>query len=343
MTVEIRTFKPTDRKAWNEYVATRDQATVYHSLAWRDVVRKQYGFRDYYVLAKADGQLKGIFPIFLVSNFSGRRMISLPVSMWGGPVAEDKKTLRMLIAYATRFAKKNSASLDFVSHTKLQLTGLSCSQPEMRAIVELQYASMSDFLDKHFARSKERHKVKKAARKAKKEGVTLHMGKHGLVEQYHNLYLTHRKRLGLPVPSRLYLERILDTIQSRVVVCYQHGSPVAGALILEDGDSFYLAEGVANEKGKRCHAVDLYMWRILEESLRRHKKRLDLGGSFVENEGLRRFKRKWGAKEFPIYRYATLVGSPNDKDRKLRGVPFWDKLPDGLIKVLSPLVIRWFY
>ncbi len=83
--MEICELKNSDEKAWDEYVLNHPDSTFYHQTGWKHVVEKSYGHKPYYLLAKEDGVIKGVLPLFFMKSLLfGRKLVSLPFAPYGG-------------------------------------------------------------------------------------------------------------------------------------------------------------------------------------------------------------------------------------------------------------------
>ena len=75
--------------AWDRYVATRPEATVYHLSAWAALVERVFGHRTRYLAASAGGDIVGILPVVLFRTpLFGRFATSMPFVNYGGIVAD---------------------------------------------------------------------------------------------------------------------------------------------------------------------------------------------------------------------------------------------------------------
>ncbi len=68
--MEIFELKNTDEKSWDEYVLNHPDSTFYHQTGWKRVVEKSYGHKPYYLLAKDDGVIKGVLPLFFMNGWT---------------------------------------------------------------------------------------------------------------------------------------------------------------------------------------------------------------------------------------------------------------------------------
>ena len=108
--MEICELKKEDENAWDEYVLTHPSSTVYHQLRWKNVVMRSYGHKPYYLLAKEDGKIRGLLPLFLMKNLLfGRKIVSVPFAPYGGAIGDNKEIEDFLIEHAVNVTKGSDA------------------------------------------------------------------------------------------------------------------------------------------------------------------------------------------------------------------------------------------
>jgi CelD/BcsL family acetyltransferase involved in cellulose biosynthesis len=78
------------------------------------------------------------------------------------------------------------------------------------------------------------------------------------------------------------------------------GRPVAGILCLRFGRHVVYKYGASDERFQHLRANNLVMWEALRHYAATGHTLFDFGRTSLDNEGLRRFKRSWGATEATV-------------------------------------------
>src|SRR5262245_63589443 len=125
--VSVRLVQVEDRQRWTDFVERAPDATLYHQIAWRDVIEKCFKQRAYYWIAENPAEeVMGVLPaVRLRSVFFGDYIVSLPYFTYGGPSAVDSATRSALISAAIETAKSEG-----ISHIEFR-----CQQPESMGLV----------------------------------------------------------------------------------------------------------------------------------------------------------------------------------------------------------------
>ena len=93
--------------AWDNYVNRHPSTTLFHLTAWKQVVEKTFGFKACYLFAEEDGVVRGVLPLFLVSNMlQGKSLVSTPFAVYGGPCADNPAIASLLRSAACRMAEE---------------------------------------------------------------------------------------------------------------------------------------------------------------------------------------------------------------------------------------------
>jgi len=110
MKLEVYELKKEEEKAWDSYIYKSSNSTFYHQLGWRNVVKKTYKHKPIYLVAKENGEIKGVLPLFLMrSVIFGKKLVSVPFAPYGGACADDGIAEKMLIEEAIRITRGLSA------------------------------------------------------------------------------------------------------------------------------------------------------------------------------------------------------------------------------------------
>ena len=122
---------------------------------------------------------------------------------------------------------------------------------------------------------------------------------------FYRLYgLTHRRH-GVPVQPwawfRALWEEVIRRDQGFLTLALYEGRVVAGALFLTDGHTVVYKYGATDYRFQRLRPNDLLFYEEIQRAWRAGCRAFDLGRVGPGEEGLKTYKRKWGAREIPLY------------------------------------------
>jgi serine/alanine adding enzyme len=82
-------------------------STFYHQIGWKSVVEKTYKHKPVYLIAKEEGEIKGVLPLSsMKSMFFGKKLVSVPFAPYGGVCADNEATEKALIEDVKRIMEE---------------------------------------------------------------------------------------------------------------------------------------------------------------------------------------------------------------------------------------------
>lgn len=337
MKTTIEPLTDATRDAWQAYVAGSPGATFYHTLAWHDSVVSSFGHRPHYLLARRQGLVVGVLPMFFVRSWiAGRLLVSLPYSVYGGAVHDDDDDGAALLEEAKTLADRlNVRCVDFRSVTA-SLPGLTVVdryatfRKELPDRVEDVLTSLP-------------RKARAAARAGRtKHGLTVEFGDELLTTVY-ELYSRSMRRLGSPnYPFSFFRALVDSTPDTHVVSLVRHkGRPAAGLVTFLFRNEVLPYFSGCLETLDRYGINNVLYLTLMEWAVEHGYRQFDFGRTRKGNLGSFDFKRHQGFEpqtlEYQIYvppgqRAPELVPGKGPfalAQRLYRRIPLWMTRPMG--------------
>lgn len=300
--MEVRALTAAEEPAYAAFLAGRPEALVFHSLPYRDLLCEHLGCRAEYLVAVDAGELRGALPVMWLENVAN----SLPFfGSHGGVLGDDARaTAALLDAWDERATDPGTAAATLV---------------ENPFAVPLPREPAHDLLDERLnqATALRRPVLELAApsagrnvRRAAKEGVVAAVAQDGLAELA-ALHGEHMARIGgrakdpaffAAIPRHFARGREFD-----VYLAHAGGEIAAALLVFWAGEvTEYFCPAIAHAH-RAAQPLAAILARAVEDARARGLAWWNWGGSRASQDGVRRFKRKWGARAVP-YRYFCRVG-----------------------------------
>jgi FemAB-related protein (PEP-CTERM system-associated) len=328
---------------WDRFVLQQPRATFFHQTAWMKVMTETYGYRPYYFYAERDGQVSGVAPVFLISNWvSGRSLISLPFAVYGGVVAADSETEQALVDKLEALARDLKAGF-------LELRNRA-QDPYKDYHANPRYATFTIPLisDTERLRASFPKDIRYMIRKGEKAGLETRLGFDQL-DEFYKLMSINLRRLGTPAFPKALFENLIRYYGNDVelMLAYDGKRAIAGAMSFNFRDSTQPYYFGSLEEAKGLAANNFLWWRLIERGARQGFRTFDFGRSKKES-GNFEFKKKWNPKIETLGYQIRLFGdkelpnvSPNSPKFR-RATDLWKKLPLGVTRIVGPRVVRWF-
>ena len=202
--------KAQERLAWDEFVRSSPDGTIFHLLAWRRVVEEVFRHAPHYLFAARNGEIRAVLPLFEIWGLLvGHVLISVPYGVYGGLCGSDPDARTALLDKAKELAVQLK-----VRYVELRHLHAPAAHLPTTSFFDTFVIPITDSPDANMANipRKRRAMIREGARR----GLEARLGWQPLSEFY-EIYARNRQRLGAPPFSlRLGYERHKLTMQLRV-------------------------------------------------------------------------------------------------------------------------------
>jgi CelD/BcsL family acetyltransferase involved in cellulose biosynthesis len=284
-----------DDGRWSAFVASRADATPFHTASWVSVVADCYGFGSFALTIERDGEIVAGLPVIELGSGRRRRWLSLPFTDRCGPLLAPGVA-------AGDFA----AALEQTRRSEgLARIELRCAVPagSGHALPCGYWHELELNPDAEVIRGRLHQLRRRLLARASAEGVVSRTSaeRSDLCEVFFDLHVATRKRLGVPVqPRRLFellWERMIAPGNAFVQLAYLGDVPIAAGVFLTSGSRVTSKYVARNDSYARAGGVDAMYWGAIQWGCENGRQVFDFGRTESGNEGLRKFKLGWGATE----------------------------------------------
>lgn len=333
MTIFFEKLKKVDEPKWEKFVSDHKLATMYHLLGWREVIKKTYKLKDFYLVAKEGKKIVGLFPSFLIKNpLKPNKIISLPYCNYGGSISINNKINHLFV----KFLK-----------TKYQIKEIEIRslQDEYQLPFKKGYVTSILDLNKNLEEiwSNLDKKLRNQIRKAEKYKIDFKSGLN-LINDFYPLYSQTMKRLGTPCHGKKFFTEITKQFaeQSNIFMIYFQKKPIAGLFSFNFNKVFSDPWAASDSNFFYLCPNDFLYWETIKWAHQNNFLFFDFGRS-TQNSGVHKFKKQWGTKTVPLYYYSL-----SDKKIKRKFIQaekiftkYWSSLPLFTTNRLGPILRKY--
>jgi len=204
---------------WEDFIETIPEATFYHTIEWKKIIEKSFGFVPAYLTIKDQGEIAGVCPGFVTTPLGFRIFTSLPNSDYGGPLfskAHLARGMTFLRNFLTGYCSENG-----ISHSKLCLLGDSPKQflempfthiDRSKGIVEIDLkATPPEFIWSKLLSGEVRRRIKRF----ENDGFRLEqIRSRSELEEFYCLYRSNMRYIHAPEYSYRFFENIWSKMSS---------------------------------------------------------------------------------------------------------------------------------
>jgi FemAB-related protein (PEP-CTERM system-associated) len=310
--------------------------------AWPSVLARGLGHAPYCLEVVEADRTRGFLALADVSGFLfGRFLVSLPYLNYGGPVADDEDTTRILIDRAVQLA--DTLNVRYLELRHEQATAHPALQHSRTDKVHMRLDLPGEWSQLWKAIGS---KVRNQVQKGEKNGLAVSWGGQELLGAFYAVFSRNMRDLGTPVYGRRLFTAILEQFPDRTEFCVVRAGkePVAAALLLHGWGVTEVPSASSLRSHNHTCANMLMYWHLLKRAMERGQDVFDFGRS-SEDSPTMRFKKQWGASpaasEWQFYvRRGEMGGMQKESPRYQRLIRWWQRLPVAVTRMVGPLIVR---
>jgi CelD/BcsL family acetyltransferase involved in cellulose biosynthesis len=338
--VKLRLADPLQVEHWDELLRTHPESTIFHSQGWARVLATTYKYTPLYLVAADSHRLWALLPLCEVRSWlTGRRGVSLPFTDRCSPLLSPSFDLKTLLDAALDIGRtRNWKSLE-IRGVSEDVAPASVSFYQHDLDLALSETNLFEGCDSGMRRS-----IRKAQRSPLE--IELHTSLES-VETYYGLHQLTRRKHGLPPQPLSFFRNLHQFVIGRghgkVLLARLGGTAVAGAIFLHFGGHSVYKFGASNEDAQDLRPNNLLLWRGLLEMKSLGANTLSFGRTSLDQDGLRRFKRAFGATEMPLdyvkYDYRSSTFALHEADHSSGAhTQFFRLCPKPLSRLIGTLL-----
>ena len=335
MTAAVQRIDPLADHEWLDFVETSPSAEVFHHPRWLQLLRAQYGYEiDAPCVANGNGIEAGIPIARVESRLTGRRLVSLPFSDFCAPAIAADAAPGAAVTLGRALAEDAERSgLELTVRAPLPAAP-GCFREDGMFRHLLPLSADPSGVEAGYSKSQ----VKRGIKKARREGLRWQRrGDREALDAFYALHLKTRRKLGVPTQPKRFIRRFEDLFAAGlgfVGLVLDEGRPIAAAVFLTHNGTIVYKYGASDPKALGKRPNHLLFAEAIAAACEAGLHTLDFGRTEAGNEGLRAFKRSWGAEEVELT-YTHLAERPPAGGSGLR-----DRLAGAAIRRSPPLLSR---
>ena len=241
----------------------------------------------------------------IASPLTGRRGVCLPFSDFSTPLVSGKIDPGPVFEKLIRFAKDRR-------WRHFEIRGRSLLSAGAQPVARFYGHHLSLTAEEEKQKSRVGSAVRRAIRKAQANGVTSEItSTREALLQFYGMHVRTRRRHGVPPQSKAFFlnlhRHIIEPGLGFVVLARRNARAIAGAVFFNSGRKALYKFGASDERALEYRPNNIVMWAGIRYLSQSGAKMLHFGRTELENDGLRRFKSGWGAREEMIeyFRFDT--------------------------------------
>ena len=294
----IHRIRPLEDPRWAGLLERHPRASVFHSVAWLEALRRTYGYEPVAYTTAAPGEpLNDGFVFCRVQSWlTGRRLVSLPFSDHCEPLLERNGDLQVFLE---KVGEESEAKTWRYIEIRPQ-EALPVAIPGLHATAHytLHRLDLRADLDTLF-RGFHKDSIQRKIKRAKREGLTCEVGTtEPILDAFFHLLTITRRRHGVPPQPRVWFRNLIECFGPalQISIASQGRRPVAAMLTLRHKNTLIYKYGGSDTRFNNLGSMHCLYWESIQRAKDLGLETLDLGRSDLDQKGLITFKTRWGAR-----------------------------------------------
>ena len=312
---QVRKLQTSDESSYASFVDHNKDSLLYQSLSYLKIIRELTSSEQETLLAfDREGNIKGALPLLSATGKFGRVYNSLPYyGSNGGIISQDDDAFKALLqSYNDLVSSSETAASTLIENplqNRLLQNSITHSLLDSR-IGQFTDINYSSNIDEKLMESFH-YKTRNMVRKAQKSGFSIEVENDSLafLEEIHQ---KNMEGIGGRAKKKIFFSSIPKYFEKekdyKIWVARFENEPVSAMLIFyyQETVEYYLP--VTAEKFRNKQPLSLLIFEAMKEAALRGYKLWNWGGTWSSQDGVHRFKKRWGTEDC-IYNYYTQINN----------------------------------
>ena len=309
--IKVREAADKDSKSWDKFVKD-NSGSFYQRYGWRFVYEEQ-GVKTFYLIANDEkDNIAGIFPFSRIPRFLNDSIHSMPLGgAYGGPLSRSAEVITALmkrmdeiclkenVVYANILMNPHVDNTELIKHCRsvgYKPTYTADKSPNIFVLNALDYKIVWKSFDRM---------VRKAIRKAKREGVFIIKNDWNLMDEYYSILIENRKKIKTKIMDKKIFYKIFTLFRDHInlYIAVYKDRPIAGAYCFDFQNIRYFFGNVSIPGYMKYRPNNLLYGEVIKDACEMpHIDKVDFG-STAPNSSYFRWKKQYGGTSVPLQYY----------------------------------------
>lgn len=313
MTVTLEKIDRVPENSYDSYLMKNDCSLFYASYKYHKFLMELLGCSEDYIIAVENDAIKGVLPLMYLERDGGRVYNSLPYyGSNGGIIADSQEVYSLLMdEYNLRACDRSTVSSTIITNpiTPFPVGGYSHTHIDSRIgqITDLEIGANTEFESPLLGLIDS--SARRNVRKSIKEGITVEKSD----KHFKDLEKLHRQNMadisGKPKDARFF-ELVPSLFKEgndfNLYTAWLGGQIIGALLVFYFGKVVEYFTPAVSREHRSLQPLAAILKVAIEEAISKGFKKWNWGGTWLSQEGVYKFKRKWGAKDYKYTYYVQL-------------------------------------
>ncbi len=323
MQIQIRSYTPIDEIPYSNFLLKNPRNLLYASIGYKNLLEKLLHCSSNYLLALNDGLIIGAFPLMVTGSTYKKAIVnSLPFyGSNGGIIIEEslekdeKNNVRkMLLDAATNFCDSVKCNASTFITNPLDeeqnnwfAKNIQYSHIDKRIGQITQLPEYNDDYDKRLLSIFDNPRPRNI-RKAINSSITTYSSESS--EDMEFLYTIHKENIesiGGLAKRKEFFKLVVQHCNYKLYIAKKGDIKIAALLLLYFNKTVEYFTPATIGEYRNYQPSSLLIFEAMKDAAKEGYKYWNWGGTWLSQEGVYNFKKKWGAADHPYYYYTKVM------------------------------------
>lgn len=333
---------PTHDPRWADLLGRHPCASVFHTPAWLEALRRTYGYEPVAVATSNGSRIESGLVACRVRAWGANRVISLPFSDHCEPLASTPERVELVDGLVRLARERGWGPVELRPRSPIDDGGAGALRAiRTYCLHDLDLGPELPRLLDGFHPSSGR----RAIRRAEREGITYEHGTSDeQLQAFFELLRMTRRRHGVPPQPIAWFDNLRDTMGRHLLIhiARRDGRPLAALFMLSFRNTLVYKYGGSDASSHPLGVMPFLFWHAIRTARAAGATTLDLGRSDLDQHGLIAFKDHLGATRSHLTYYGESNRSMSHNHTWMRRIA--DRVvsaaPDSALDLAGRLLYR---
>lgn len=337
----IKKINPVIDPKWKIFVSKHPEAGIFHQPEWLELLQKQYAFKCFALCIEKENEISDGIPFFEVRTILfQKKWICLPFSDHCSPLFSSEENKILLLGEIIKQADKNKIHVEIRS----SIANFAAFISHSNNWVHIKKIGTETELNTKSQR------LTRALNKAAKNNLTseIRTDKEA-VSVFYGLHVATRKKLGVPVQSKKYFDKLYQNIISKnlgfVLLVKKDGQFISAGVFCMFKETLTFKYGASDPKALQFNPNHMMLWEAMVYGHKQGYKYFDFGKTSFSTPGLEVFKMEFKPEEYNLV-YSYFPARPESglfgKLEKYLVAPVIKNSPAFVCRLAGELLYKYF-
>jgi len=312
--VEVISLNELWIERYSEFLTRNQASLLYYSINYRDMLVDLLQCESEYYVAVDQGEVYGVLPLLKKEGTFGWVYNSLPFyGSNGGIVCSNDEAFQLLVRkYNEVIGRESVAAATMVSNPLLDID-LSIVNHDIVDIRIGQFTAIRQVGEQAEVLLSSVHgKTRNMIRKAQKSGIIIDIDNSRMSELY-AMHLANMQAIGGKPKSGSFFSKIADYFVEgtdyNIYIARIDGTIAAALLVFYFNGIVEYYTPVVVEEYRTFQPLSLIIFQAMRDSSKSGYRLWNWGGTWLSQDGVYRFKKRWNTEDIHYYYYTKINNS----------------------------------